>query len=78
MNCPLVLDGVGDNNELYAGDSASTGFVYQLDTGTTDNTGNITAYYQTKYMNMDAPNVVKRFSKIFIEYYNTSGTFTID
>lgn len=78
MNSPLVLDGVGDNNEIYAGDSASTGFVYRLDNGTSDNTANITAYYQTKYDNMGASNIVKRFSKIYISCYNTSGTFTVN
>ena len=78
MNCPVVFGGVGDDNEIYAGDSAATGFVYQLDSGTSDNTGNITAVYQTKYDNMDMPNVIKRFSKIIIQYYNTSGTFTVN
>lgn len=78
MNCPLVLSGTGDNNEIYAGDSASTGFVYRLENGTTDNTGNITSIWQCKYHDMKLSNVVKSFTKIYIEYYNTSGTFTVN
>ena len=78
MNCPLVLSGTGDDNEIYAGDSASTGFVYRLENGTTDNTGNITSIWQSKYHDMKLSNVVKYFAKLYIEYYNTSGTFTVN
>jgi len=78
INCPLVLSGTGDANEIYGGDAPSTGFIYRLDNGTSDNTANITAIYQTKYFDMKASNVVKRFAKVYIEYYNTSGTFTIN
>lgn len=79
MNCPVIFTGTGDDNELYAGDSASTGFVYRLDFSSTgdDNGANIDAIYQTKYFNAGLPHIVKRFSKIHIRYYSAEGEIII-
>lgn len=79
MNCPLVFSGKGDEHELYAGTSASTGFVYRLDYSTdgSDDSSSINAVYQTKYFNGGYPHLVKRFSKIHIRYYNSKGTITV-
>ena len=75
MNCPVVFSGTGDANELYAGGSASDGFVYRLDFSSTgdDNGSNIEAINQTKYFNMGYPHLVKRFSKIHVRYYSSKG-----
>ena len=75
MNCPVIFNGRGDDNEIYAGGSASTGFVYRLDYASdgTDDTGNIEAIYQTKYFNAGMPYLVKRFPKIYIRYYLNKG-----
>lgn len=80
MNCPIILQGTGDDNELYAGGSADTGFVFRLDFAADggDNTGNISATYQTKYFDCGYPNVVKRFSKIKITYYLNTGSLTFN
>ena len=79
MNCPVVFSGSGDNNELYAGTSASTGYVYRLDYSATgaDDTSNITAIFQTKYFNMGYPHLVKRFPKIHIRYYLNKGNIVV-
>jgi hypothetical protein len=79
MNCPVVFNGTGDDNEIYAGDSASTGFVYRLDYSSTgaDNTSNIEAEYQTKYFNAKLPRLVKRFSKIMVRYYLAKGSLLV-
>lgn len=79
MNCPVVLDGVGDENELFAGASADTGFAYRLDySATGDDAGaNIEAVNQTKYFNDGQPNIVKRFSRIYIKYYSAKGTINV-
>lgn len=76
MNCPVLFSGVGDANELLAGTSADTGFVYRLDYSAdgTDDTSNVKGIAQSKYFNMDYPYLVKRFPKIFIRYYNSKGT----
>lgn len=75
MNCPMVLQGYGDDNELFAGDSADTGFVYRLDFSSTgaDDTANIEGIYQTKYFDFDTPHIVKFFPKIHITYYLAAG-----
>lgn len=75
MNCPVVFTGTGDDNELYAGTSANTGFVYRLDYSATDDDAgsNISATYQTKYYNAGMPHLVKRFSKVHITYYHAKG-----
>ena len=80
MNCPVIFNGAGDDNEIYAGDSADTGFVYQLDFSAdgSDNGENITAINQTKYIDFGYPHLVKRFVSIKIKYYLTVGTLTFD
>lgn len=79
MNCPVVFDGRGDDNELLAGDSASTGFVYRLDFSSTgdDNGSDITGSYQTKYFNAGYPHLVKAFTKIHIRYYLNKGNLLV-
>lgn len=79
VNCPLVFSGDGDDNELYAGASADTGFVYRLDYSSTgaDDTANITAVYQTKYLNSKLPYVVKRYVKIHISYFLNEGQIDV-
>ena len=79
MNCPIVFNGRGDDNELYAGDSASTGFVYRLDYSSTgaDNTSDIEASYQTKYFNGGYPHLVKRYSKVHVRYYLNQGDLLV-
>src|SRR3990167_9913117 len=73
MNCPVIFNGAGDDNEIYAVDSADTGFVYRLDfsAGGSDNGSNITAINQIKYFDMGYPHLVKRFKSIKIKYYLT-------
>ena len=80
MNAPVVFDGVGDANELYAGVSASTGFVNRLDFSATgaDNTSKIQAVNQTKYFNFKLPKLVKRFSKIHITYFSSKGDILVN
>ena len=80
MNCPVIFNGVNDDNEIYAGDSASTGFVYHLDfsAGGDDNGANINAINQTKFFDMGYPFLVKRFVGIRIKYYMTVNTLTFD
>ncbi len=80
MNCPVIFNGAGDDNEIYAGDSADTGFVYRLDfsAGGSDNGLNINAINQTKYFDMGYPHLVKRFVSIKIKYYLTVNTLTFD
>lgn len=80
MNCPVIFNATGDDNEIYAGDSASTGFVYRLDfsSGGDDNSSNINAINQTKYFDMGYPHLVKRFKAIKIKYYLTVNTLTFD
>ena len=80
MNCPLVFNGAGDENELYAGSSSATGFVYRLDYSTdgSDDSENINAVYQTKYFNDGYAHLVKRFSNIRIRYYNSKGNLLIN
>lgn len=79
MNCPCLFNGVGDANEIYAGGSASTGFVYRLDYSSTgaDVTSNIEATYQTKYLNDKLPTLIKRFSKIRLRYFNSKGSLLV-
>lgn len=79
MNCPLLLNGVGDANKLFAGASASTGFVYQLDYSSTgaDDEANIEAIYQTKYFNGGLPNLVKGYRKIRVRYFNSKGSVLV-
>jgi len=76
MNAPVIFNGAGDDNEIYAGVSADTGFVYRLDfsSGGTDDTGNISATYQTKYLNFGFPYLVKRFKRIRIKYFLLNNT----
>lgn len=80
MQCPIVFDGPGDSNELYAGDSASTGFVYRLDFSATgaDNVSNINGVYQTKYYTTDYPHLIKKYPKVYIRYYLPVGTITVN
>lgn len=80
MNCPVVFDGTGDDNELFVGTSADTGFVYRLDYSSTgaDDTSDIEAIYQTKYFTLKTPYLVKRFSKIHIRYYLSKGSLTVN
>ena|SRR3990167_5818897 len=80
MNCPCVFDGTGDDNQLFAGGSASDGFVYQLDYSSTgaDDTANITAIYQTKYFNAGTPHLVKRYPKVHIRYFLNKGILLIN
>ena len=80
MNCPCFFDGTGDANELYAGTSQSTGFVYRLDFSSTgaDDTTDITGVYQTKYFDFGFPNLIKRISKIKIRYYSAVGTLLVN
>lgn len=75
MNCPVVYQGIGDDNELYAGTSANTGFVYRLDFSSNgdDDGADIESTCQTKYFNDGLSRIVKRFSKIHINYYLASG-----
>ena len=79
MNCPCVFNGAGDDNEIYAGTSASTGFVYRLDFSSTgaDDTADITAQYQTKYFNAKTPRLVKRFPIIQVRYYLATGNILV-
>lgn len=79
MNSPIVLQGYGDDNELFAGDSASTGFVYRLDFSSTgaDDTANIEGIYQTKYFDFDTPHITKFFPKIHITYYLAKGDLIV-
>ena len=84
MNCPVVFNGEGDDNELYAGASGSTGFVYRLDFSSAgaDVTSDIEAIYQTKYFNGGKPtdpisHIVKRFSKIHITYFQPTATTNV-
>jgi hypothetical protein len=76
MNCPMLQGGSGDDNELYAGTSANTGFVYRLDYSATraDDTADIEATYQTKYYDGGYPNLVKRFSQVKVTYYLNTGS----
>jgi hypothetical protein len=76
MNCPLILTGTGDDNEIYAGVSANTGFVYRLDYSATgaDDTANIEAVNQTKYYDGGYPNLIKRFTQVKVTYYLNTGT----
>src|SRR3990167_806501 len=80
MNCPIILQGYGDDNELLAGDSADTGFVYRLDFSSTgaDDTANIEGIYQTKYFDFGTPNITKFFPKIYITYYSAKGTILVN
>ena|SRR3990167_4102493 len=79
MNCPVIFNGDGDDNEIYAGTSADSGFVYRLDFSSTgaDVTTNIEAIYQTKYFNAKLPHVVKRFAKVHITYFLAKGTINV-
>lgn len=80
MNCPVIFSGAGDDNEIYAGVSADTGFVYRLDYSATgaDDTSNIVAINQSKYFHFGFPNLVKRFKAIRIKYYLLSGEITFN
>ncbi len=80
MNNPVIFDGSTDDNEIYAGDSADTGFVYQLDFSAdgSDNGSNINAINQTKYHDMGFPHLVKRFKWIKIKYVLTANQLTFD
>jgi hypothetical protein len=80
MNSPCVFTGTGDDNELYAGVSADTGFIYRLDFSASgaDDTSNIQAIYQTKYFDGGYPNLIKRFSKIKVTYYLNTGTLNFN
>ena len=80
MNCPCFFNGVGDANELYAGTSQATGFVYRLDYSSTgaDDTSDITGIYQTKYFDFDFPNLIKRIAKVKIRYYSAEGTLLVN
>jgi hypothetical protein len=75
MNCPAIFTGTGDDNEIYAGGSADTGFVYRLDYSASgkDDTANIEAVNQTKYYDGGYPNLVKRFTQIKVTYYLNTG-----
>jgi len=79
MNCPIVFDGATDANELFAGTSQATGFVYRLDFSSTgaDDTANIAGTYQTKYFDMGLPHVIKRFSKVRLRYYSATGSLIV-
>src|SRR3990167_3295166 len=84
MISPCLLNGEGDDNELFAGASADTGFVYRLDFSSAgaDVTSDIEAIYQTKYFNggkdLDPiSHVVKKFTKIHITYFLASGTINV-
>lgn len=76
MNCPVIFTGTGDDNQIYAGTSADTGFIYRLEYSATgaDDTANIEANYQTKYYDGGYPNLVKRFTKIQVNYYLNTGS----
>ncbi len=80
MNCPVIFKGRGDANEIYAGDSSATGFVYRLDFAADggDNTNNIQAVHQTKYFDMGFPHLVKRFTKIHFKYFSAIETITVE
>lgn len=79
ITCPIVFKSRGDNNELYAGTSEDTGFVYRLDYSSTgkDDTSNITATYQTKYFNDGYPHLVKAFTRIRIRYFLNVGELLV-
>lgn len=49
----------------------STGYIFQLDNGTTYDGTNITSFYETPYTDMDMKNVVKNTSML---YFTASGT----
>jgi len=84
MTCPVVFNGEGDDNELYAGASADTGFVYRLDFSSAgaDVTSDIEAVYQTKYFNGGKPSdpisyIVKKFTKVHITYFLPTSTINV-
>lgn len=80
MNCPVIFNGEGDDNEIYAGVSASTGFVHRLDFSSdgSDAGSNINAIIQTKYFNAKLPRIVKRFPKIHVRYFLNTGTINVN
>lgn len=79
-NCPIVLSGPADANELYAGSSGAIGYIYRLDYSSDGSDGGATirAVHQTKYFNMGFPHLVKRFSKIYVTYFSSTGEITIN
>jgi len=80
VNCPTVFQGPLDDNQLYAGGSASAGFVYRLDYSASgaDDIANITSIYQTKYFDGGYSNMVKRFTKILVTFYLNTGSLTFN
>lgn len=80
VNCPLFFNGSGDTSQLYAGTSADTGFIYELDSSSdgSDDSLNILAIAQTKYFNAKFPRLVKSYPKVHIRYFLNSGSIIVN
>lgn len=77
----LTLDPVLDNNEFLFG-SASDGFIYQLESGTTDDGDPIEARWTTGWLDMGMPETTKMFSAIHVDMELLDGpvdvTWSVD
>jgi len=78
-----VWDSNADDEEFYGGSSltnaaspTSSGMIYRLNNGETDAYGLINMTYETKQFDFDAPELVKRFRKMFIWAY-ASGDYDL-
>lgn len=65
INCVDTTNLVGEDEATYAG--GMEGFVYQLDTGTSFDGADITAYFVTAWDAMKSPRILKQFRAASIE-----------
>lgn len=59
-------------NQPFIGDSNSTGLVYQMETGQSDNGGNFTYQWQTADLDMGNPAQLKTFKRLYV-YVNAAA-----
>jgi len=75
-NQMIVLNGGDDDGELLSAYSGATGYIYQLDSGESDDGDGINYYHDTKWFDMGQPEAKKKLKKIWV-YASASGDYNL-
>jgi hypothetical protein len=73
-----TADGATDDGDLFFGASTATGFIYRANAGTSDDGNSIEFYYSTPYMDLGAPEIVKRFRRLIVVALANGATVNVD
>lgn len=77
LNALCLLSGAGDRGELYGG-SPTTGAVWHMDDGASDNGAAISFVYRTKHFDMHIPQNIKVFRRLYFNVNTSVDTGPFD